>query len=247
MKKRYTCLAALISGLLFILPVSGIGASPDDEGGNKSRNISFEPSVSGGYVFEFTSDIHPYWKVGIDAEYLIKKPISLSAGAGYSNYSFSYSTLTVNNLSGNVAPSTRDVKETKVDLFVAGRYFLLEGDRWTLKLDLGFRDLLLFNNFKDFNIAGPMAGIDIERYFSKVVSIQLKGNGAYDINKGVNNKITIGQESSILYKPLFLLDYLVTLNFKTNFGKLEAGYEGEMIGFTFINRFYHGLTIRLLF
>lgn len=241
LKRKDLYLSASIVGLiLFILFIFPFCVSA-------SQDIFFEPSLSGGYTLESTGEVHPYWRIGLDTYYHIKGPISLAAGAGYAKYHFSYTVLTLNGILADPIQSNKDANETKTDLYITGQYSLFENERWKVRLDLGFRDLLLLNDFKNFNIKGPLAGMEIERYISDSLLLRLKGSAAYDINGVTSRSIAFGKESSILYDPSFLLDYLATLDFKIGFGIVGIGYEGGLINFTFINRYYHGLTLRLLF
>lgn len=209
--------------------------------------LSLEPSFSYGYLLETLGDIHPFLRVGLDLGYRIRDPFEIKGGVAFSQYNFIYQGIFVKNISGGVENRLIGVDEDRLDLSLAGLYRLISRERLGVSIIGGYKQILLENDFKDLKITGPLLGLRIDRPIGETISVRLEGSGIYDIQKSPGNKIVIKKTSGILYDPGFEISYLALLRFKTRLGEVGLGYEGETINFTFINRFSHALTLRLLF
>ena len=208
-----------------------------------SKPFAIEPFLGVGESFESYTGYTPYMKAGGNLRYSLDKNLAVGAGIGLSFYDQTYliegnSPAFVNSNSPVLAAA---VPETKVDLNLKAIYSL-RGVAPDLDVNFagGYRGIYLQNSLTPMNIHAVSGWVD----GSYRIPNDMKLKGAYNLALdpfGYSNTV------SLLGSPNVCMGYSLGVFYPAMPDvKVEFGYEGEVLFFQFIDRFYNGLYLKML-
>lgn len=186
-------------------------------------------------------------RVGITMRANFPHDLCAELSAAYAEYPVRYYVLPYGNVLSGVLVGPM-VTENRTDWSAALSYPIVQGDV-RISIRAGYRGAYLDNSITSFDLAGPVAGINAERTFTRG-SIEAQAGYTPFTTVSVKNRLDRmyrfegTRTISIFGDPRSMIDYRVVIwRDRVNAHRLGMGFEGETMFFHGNDRYYYGLAV----